>query len=285
MSKEITKELLRQVEITAEVYENPGKYSEDDMADRYDCSVQSIRRDFAKIRSEGIAIHSSKGKLYVESKIKMAKLNQLITLYLALNENDLIKNLEPIVKKFKDKTLNVFVKIIKAINAKRKLEIQYGLNSYGDPIKRLITPIGFNRVLHTFHLIGLENDDPDKVKFYLFERIISLNFAKEKSSLKTFPKLHDIYRFSWSHYTGIEEPSNVELLFDNEHKDYMKDKIFVQEQEIIEKPEGILLKLKVKLSYEFISWVMGWGGSVKILKPLKLREAVLQRARDILMKQ
>ena len=282
MPKEITKELLRQVEITASVYESPGKYSEHDMADRYNCSVQSIRRDFVKIRSEGVSIHSSKGKLYIENKIKLNKLNQLISLYLALNENDLIRNLGPITRKYGNKTFSIFVRIIKAINEKRKLSIEYGITSYGDPIKRVVTPIGFNKVAHTFNLIALENDVQDNVKFFLFERIISVKFNKEKSSLKVFPNLYDIYRFSWSNYTGIKESSNVELLFDKKHKKYLKDKIFVQEQEVIDVPEGILLKLKVKISFEFISWVMGWGGDVKVIKPSKLKKDILEKSNSIL---
>ncbi|MBN8571962.1 MAG: WYL domain-containing protein, partial [Ignavibacteria bacterium] len=38
---------------------------------------------------------------------------------------------------------------------------------------------------------------------------------------------------------------------------------------------------KVKLSYEFIAWVMGWGKEVEVIKPTQLKKEITQRAKDI----
>lgn len=42
------------------------------------------------------------------------------------------------------------------------------------------------------------------------------------------------------------------------------------------------LGLRVKLSCEFISRVMGWGKNVKILEPEELKKEVVKRAKEIL---
>ena len=41
------------------------------------------------------------------------------------------------------------------------------------------------------------------------------------------------------------------------------------------------LRLKMKLSYEFISWIMGWGKNVKIVEPEELKTEVVSKAREI----
>ena len=62
----------------------------------------------------------------------------------------------------------------------------------------------------------------------------------------------------------------------------MAEKFWIENQEIKQTDEGFELSMKVKLSNEFIAWVMGWGDAVKILEPKELKEAVLKKAGAIL---
>jgi predicted DNA-binding transcriptional regulator YafY len=41
------------------------------------------------------------------------------------------------------------------------------------------------------------------------------------------------------------------------------------------------MKVKVRISYEFISWLMGWGGIMKVLKPKSLIDSMLAKAKEI----
>jgi len=40
--------------------------------------------------------------------------------------------------------------------------------------------------------------------------------------------------------------------------------------------------MKVKISEELISWVMGWGNLVEVIEPLSLKEAVIIKANQII---
>ena len=78
MKSKITDELLRQIEIAAMVLHQSDYYSEFDLAEHFDNSVQSIRRDMGKLRSMGIEIHSSKGTLSVDKSINVNTLNDIL---------------------------------------------------------------------------------------------------------------------------------------------------------------------------------------------------------------
>lgn len=280
MPLEITKELLRRIEIVGMVSEKPGYYTENDFCDHFNYSVQNLRLDMQILREKGVDIHSTKKVFVIDRKLDLQTLNNLISSYIAVNDNYTIRNLKPIQKVFKDETLITFIKIVKSINSRSIIEMEYGHDKYNQPIKRLITPIGLNNLGKTFHLIALENDDINNLKFFLLEKIISIKFTNKKSSLKELPNLNEVYKYSWGSYFG-GEATEVKLLFDKKTGEGLKDKIFVEEQEFDETSEGYILKMKVKLSYEFISWVMGWGGSVKIISPKKLKDEVLKRAKEI----
>lgn len=65
---------------------------------------------------------------------------------------------------------------------------------------------------------------------------------------------------------------------------YIDQKQWMENQEVEYVKDGIILKMKVKLSYEFVSWVMGWGDMVEVIAPAKLKKEVLERANSIIKK-
>ena len=281
MPGEINKELLRQIEIAALVLEKPDYYTEFDLSELFDgISKQTIRRDAEKLREIGVNMHSHK-KLFRVDGMASSALNDLICTYLALNRNDIIKNLKLIEKKFKDKTLLIFVKILKAINNKEILELHYGRNQYGETIRRYITPVTINRTGRTIYLLGFDNDIPDNLKYFIFEKIIDINFTGRKSKIKPMPDYSPLLRTSWGAFTGGQEYT-VRLMFSKAKGEEIKEKIYIETQEIEEKPDCVILKMRVKMSYEFISWVMGWGASVKVLEPVELKKAILKKAKEII---
>ncbi len=55
-----------------------------------------------------------------------------------------------------------------------------------------------------------------------------------------------------------------------------RDAAFLREMGV-----NIIMKVKVRISYEFISWLMGWGGDVKVLKPQSLIDTLLSKSEEI----
>lgn len=281
MKSGIPKELLRRIEIISLVAEKPDTYGELDLADIFKISEQMIRIDAKEIRNMGIMLHSRKNKYKLENNIDLKTLNNLILTYLSINQNDDISNLRLIKNKFRDKTLSIFVNIINAINEKRYLLVEYGHDLYGQNIRREIILINLIRAGRNIYMIGYEGDKLTTPKSYLIERFSSISLTKKKHSVKNYPETEDIFKFSWGTFFGGEK-KKVKLLFPLEREDYFKDKFFIESQEIYTNADGVVLELEVKMSYEFISWVMGWGDLVKIIEPIELKDEVRKRAEGVL---
>jgi len=280
MTNKFSEELLRQIEMASLILEKQRFYSETELAEKLDTSITTIRRDANKLRQLGVGIYSRKNVFEIIN-ISDETLNTLITAYLSLNDNINIRNLKLIQKKFGENALSIFVKILKAINNKQIIELGYGYNLHGDIKWREITPISLINTGRTFHLYGVENDDSEEIKCYLIERIIDIRFGDKKSSIKKLPGAFNIYEKTWGTFSG-GEAFDVELKFTEKTGKLIKDKIWIENQEIIEKDDAVFMKMKVKLSYEFIAWTMGWGKEVEVIKPKELKKEITERAKDII---
>jgi predicted DNA-binding transcriptional regulator YafY len=45
---------------------------------------------------------------------------------------------------------------------------------------------------------------------------------------------------------------------------------------------SIIMTLKVTVSVELYSWIMGWGQKVEVLKPIELRQNIIETAKAML---
>jgi len=274
MIKEI-KELQRQIEIAAMVYEKPSFFSEFDLAEIFKTSPTTIRRDLKALRTVGADIHSRKSKLVTFFSLK--DLNTLISSYYSLNSPMEFKNLKSLKNKFKEKTLSIFVNILKAIREKREVQLDYRFSPESEKLRKIISPLYLIDGGKSYYLIAYENHD---IKFFRIETLEEIKVLKSKQQKET-PMLKDIFSNSWGIYTGGEE-TEVKLKFNWDMEGYIDQKQWMDNQVIDYDKDGIILKMKVKLSYEFIAWVMGWGDMVEILAPAKLKKEVLQRAQSII---
>lgn len=274
----INEEYTRQIEFAAMVLAKPREYTELDIIEHFKVSVQTIRRDAEKLRSMGVDIHSSKKK-YEVTGFNNELLNHLICTYLALNKYDIIKNLKLIKGKYRDETLLIFVNILKAIDKKHMIEIIYNKNKNGG-FRKEITPISLSRTNRNVYLIGMDNDEEDKTRVFLLDKIDDIRFLSKASKVKKYPNTFSLFKTSWGIYSGGEE-CNVSLKFNLETGRSIKNKFYIETQEIIEKPDYYLMNMRVKLSLEFVSWVMGWSDGVEVIKPKELKDMIIERAAKI----
>jgi len=280
MPNEISKELIRQIDIISMVLDKSGHYSEDDIAEYFSESLPTVRRDFARIREMGIALHSTKRCLFIEQKIPTRLLNKLINTYLALNDTEAIKNLQGISRIFRDHTLRYFVQLVKSINQKTIIEFDYEKDSYETTVLRRVTPIGFFKTNRSFIFVGLEDENPDKARFYLIEKIRNIKFTDKKTKIKTLPTMYEFLKDSWGIYQS-GEVVKVVLLFDKKCT-HIKNRMFINNQEIEETEKGIYFKANLKISNEFISWILGWGKRCRVVEPLSLKNEIKRIASEIL---
>lgn len=268
---------LRQIEIASLVLENPDRFSEGDLAHRFNVSLATFRRDAQTLRKLGVGIYSRK-RTYRIDNVGLDVLNNLIFDYLSLSQKSKIKNLRLFRNKFKDKTLSTFVTISKCIKTKTELEFYYGDRESEYYRKRIAVPLALTRTLGSFHLVAIEDGD---VKNYNLESISSVRDTGKRSKLKSLPDVSGLYQNVWADYRGGEEVE-VKLRFKRELEEYISEKFWMDNQKIEYDEKGILLSFKVKLSFDFVAWVMGWGGGVEVLEPEELKREVVKKAKEIL---
>lgn len=281
MKSQITDELLRQIEIAAMVLHKPEHYSSFDFEKQLQVSIQTVNGDLQKLRNMDIDIHSSSGKLSVFSALSNETINKLLCTYLSLNQNETINNLSLIRQKFGESLIYYIVETIKAINNRKLVNLKYKFGTSEELTKVTLLPLSISRIGKTFYILGLTDDDPEKQRQYLLERIYNFEFPGIDSNIKDLPDISELFKYSWGAYVS-SNIKKVELLFTEELGEDLKEKIYIENQKFEKRKDGYLMTLEVGLSYEFISWVMGFGGEVKIIKPKVLINEVLSRAKGII---
>lgn len=275
----INDDYKRQIEFSALILAKPNHYTELDIVEHFGLSPQTIRRDAERLRSMGIHIHSSKRKFEIIN-CSDETLHNLILTYLALNKNDSIKNFKLIKKRYENSTLITFVNILNAINDRKMLEIVYNWKKL-DTFRKVITPISITRTGRHLYLVAMDNDDKDDIKTYLLEKIDRYEILNKISKVKEYPDVTEIFKTSWGIYRGGKD-YNVSLKFNKETGAGIEHRFYIDTQELVEKEDCYILNMKVKLSLEFMAWVMGWGDKVEVIKPQELKGMILERAAGII---
>lgn len=263
-----------QIEMAAVIMEKPGHYTENDLADYFKISYMKIRRYKGRLKARGIDVYSRKNHYYVD--LKLSDMNQMLITYMAFGTNEVIRNLKLIHERFKEKTLVLFVKITKAIRDHKVIEIAYETEEKGITWRE-VSPISFHNAGKTFYLIAIHYR---VTKFFTLEHIHNVKFTNRKSDIVNPPSVMDLFKNTWGTFTG-GEGVNIRLLFEDSYYKYLSERFWIENQQVVKTEDGVELRLKMKLSYEFISWVMGWGKNVKILEPEELKQEVLSRAKEI----
>jgi len=269
------KEYKRQVEIAAYVLENPDKYSEFELSEKFKIGTSTLHRDFRILREMNVDVRSRKKRIVID--ISSKHLNSLLSTYISVCTQNNIRNLKQLRQKFKNKTISIFVDMFKAINEKRCLQMNYFYSESEGLINKIVEPLYLNPTRKSFYLIAFENGE---LRFFRLEGIETVRLTSTKFN-RSIPLLSDIYKNSWGVYSGGPEIV-AKLRFNKDKESYFKNRILAEEQEVKYVSGGILVELKVKLSFEFVSWVMGWGKEVKIVGPEELKEQVLLKARGLL---
>lgn len=160
--------------------------------------------------------------------------------------------------------------IIYAYITKKKINIDYyslssGLN---------------NRTIHPYGLFNYKGDV--YMVAYCENRNEFLDF--KVCRINNYKVIDDKYKindsFRWSEYSkncvGIykDEEINIVLNIKNPFSQIIKEKIWVDNQEIIENDDAIIFKATMKGYSEIKSWILSMGANVEVIEPNKLREDI-----------
>ena len=74
----------------------------------------------------------------------------------------------------------------------------------------------------------------------------------------------------------------VRALFDKEIAPWVREARSYFVVEMADMPEGLLVTLRVRMESEIIQWLLGWGGSVRVLEPDSLRRRLAEEGQRII---
>ena len=113
----------------------------------------------------------------------------------------------------------------------------------------------------------------DEFRTFAAERIERLS-VKEETFRKTRELPADVFGASMGVFWGPAEP--IELEFDARVAPYVRGRLWHDSQRIDELPDGrVTLRLEVSNDWALRSWVLGFGASVRVIRPRALAEAIV----------
>jgi predicted DNA-binding transcriptional regulator YafY len=148
---------------------------------------------------------------------------------------------------------------------------------------RIIEPYALKESQNIWYVLAYQPND-DKVKTFGLDRIVDIDVLKRRFQVKKDFNIHEAFKYCFgidSH--GSEKPEEIILSFDPEEALYIKNLPLHETQEIIvDNEEECQIKLKLFLSYDFIMQIRSRGNRVKVLKPLKLKNMIIQQLKETL---
>ncbi|MDD2621099.1 MAG: WYL domain-containing protein [Syntrophomonadaceae bacterium] len=177
---------------------------------------------------------------------------------------------------------NMIGKLIRAVIESYRIKINY-MNNDGKESTRVVEPLGLVCKRNVWYLIAnLVNSN--EIRTFRLDQI--MNLITHDSEKFIYPhnfSLTDHIGCSWGVFHN-DKIQIVKLKFSKRVAHRVKNLRYHPSQRIIEEcPDGtVILEFEVCGLVEMQSWILQWGSQVEVLKPLKLRQEIINTAQSIL---
>jgi len=274
--------LKRQIEILSLVEEFPSQFSKHDLCAKFNIELATVNRDLHSLRAQGFPLYSVKKKLVLEKALTNSEYTKLLSMYLPISHDAVAypKNLSLTTKKMGKRSLATFVSLVKAIEEKREIEIEYYKLYDKVIVPRRLQPYVLFPHTREWMLIAKSGT---MFKHFYVDNILRLKLLDGKFVRDKNFDAQKMYLNSWDIFQSTE-PTTVKLLFSKQVATLIKSKVWSETQTLDEQNDGSVL-LTVRVSSpeeEMLGWIMSWGGDVEILAPMELKKMVKERAKQIL---
>jgi len=176
--------------------------------------------------------------------------------------------------------LEVFDALAKATAKHQQLALTYRKPGSRGTEERIVDPYHLANVNGEWFLFAFDHLRKD-IRTFVPARVQAVTLTGKtftrppKFSLEK--QLHD----SFGVHSGRGE-YEVVLRFTGFVADYIREKRWHPSQQLKELKDGVELRLRLSSLIEVQRWILGWGGSVKVIAPAELTASVRAAARQIL---
>lgn len=176
----------------------------------------------------------------------------------------------------------IFETIFRSIKIKQTIKFDYRSISRQEYSVRNVNPYHVICQKGNWYLLGYSHENKD-IRVYTLSRMKSLEVLDQTFEIPKDFKMEDYIDPSFGIWNNNIQPIKIELLFDKSVNTYILERTWHATQECRQNEDGsVYLSFETNQMQETQHWVMQFGGSVKILNPPQLRDAVKEEARKIL---
>lgn len=172
--------------------------------------------------------------------------------------------------------------VIKAIKQRKKIEFSYRKYSDNSISKRILSPYAIKQWHGRWYVIGMEENG--SIKTFGMDRMENLcisyeNFIKDESF-----DIENKFKYSYGIYSSNEYPlEDILISCSKEDANYLESRPIHCSQKIIDDDgKNVTIGFRLRITPDFIMEIMSRSWSVKIIKPVYLREQICDIYRQAL---
>jgi predicted DNA-binding transcriptional regulator YafY len=172
--------------------------------------------------------------------------------------------------------------ILDAIEAQESVQIVYEKFWLWETEIRQLRPIALKEYLNRWYMMAW--NEGDELRFYGLDRIKSLEPITGKVSLPPAPDLEARFLETIEIINDPNEPVETVILTFTEFKGrYIQSMpLHTTQQILVNDGEILKISLRVKINYELISVILSHGDEVRVEHPIRLREIVNVKVKNII---
>ena len=281
---EFRNKLKRQLEIVGICLSQnyPGHLTTFDLADLFGVEELTIKRDLNDLRSEGIDIHSVRGRgVCLSSKFPEEKLRELIQQYTALSISyeTVDKSTGLMVHRLREKALANLIILEMCIESHTRALIDYEKESEGVDFRREVSPHRIFQRDNYWRVLAVENGIS---KQFHLNKIIDARATSYKFEPLPKERIDELFKYSWRSWLG-DERFNIKLKLSHIWSDRLLPKQLMEHEKITELEDGsVIYETTVNTLDEVAGWVVSRGKGVVVLEPEELKKRVENLAKECL---
>ena len=179
-------------------------------------------------------------------------------------------------------------RVLKAIHSCSAIKIHYRHSTSQSAVEeetKEVMPVKVIMRMDSLYLVAGEVDEKGNQTFknYLFENIDNITETDHKFAKFAFDaKVH--YKYAFGKYTGQGKPEDITLEIRNKwlQTQFERSHFNPPVTKRFDKNKNMIVDMKLRVTPDFETWLMGVATDVRILKPASLKEIVKNKLKKAL---
>lgn len=161
--------------------------------------------------------------------------------------------------------------------AKKNLKVTFNYTKYWEqiPVKRTLQVYALKEAQQRWYAIGID-DNNNELRTFGLDRITDLEITNKRFKRDATINLASLFNKSFGILSYSNKPETIELMFDKEQAGYIKTFPIHHSQKILsENIDSTVFQVKLIPSYDFLLYLLSFANRVKVLKPQKLQQEIV----------